>query len=246
MLHYPMRLTILFAWFFASSSLAQGVVTYHISSGTGFVINNDGHVVTNNHVVQACKSISVLTIRGEQPATLVARDETQDLAVLKTSYVPQRYAPLRWNISDLRVGDAILMLGFPGNEGAMGKAQFRKSEVTALTGPGGEPQLLQLRNVAAKGNSGGPVLDASGNVIGVITAIAMVYNADANHQAVGEPIRQSDVVITLAALRDFLQAHGIGFYETGSSNVGSGEATVLDTAQHFTVAIRCVQDMVRQ
>lgn len=215
-------------------------VSYKISSGTGFVINNEGHVVTNKHVVTQCKNISILTLRGEEQAELVAEDKQRDLAVLKTRYIPQRYASLRWNIDSLEVGSPVVVMGFPGKAGSKGTETFRTTRVKSLRGPQGEDRWIQLVSVAKQGNSGGPVLDASGNVIAVVTGIALTYRANKQGEPVGNVIGSSDVAITLPALRDFLTQHSIGFYESSSGAVGIGEATLRDDATHFIVPVRCI------
>lgn len=224
---------------------AQQLVTYSLSSGTGFVINNDGNVVTNNHVVKECRGISVLTPSGEQKATLVANDPEQDLAVLKTQYIPRHYASLRWNISALKVGDPVVLMGFPGRDGSRGLSQYRNSHVLGLKGPGGESRFIQLESVAAKGNSGGPVLDDSGNVIAVIAGVAMTFRADASGQPVGEKVAQADVAITLDALQEFLHQHGVSFYETASEGVGLSDAELREHAAHYILPVHCIGDVVR-
>lgn len=225
---------------------AQQKVLYQISAGTGFVVNNDGHVVTNDHVVRGCQSISIGTPAGEVPATLIANDRARDLAVLKTGYVSQVYAPMRWNISELNVGEAVIVMGFPGYGEGNTEAKYRKSSVIALTGPSGEQGLLQIKSVAKKGNSGGPVLDAAGNVIAVVSGMAMTYQVDASTGSISQyPIGTSDVAITLPALRDFLQQHGVGFYES-ASNLMYGDGYLREQAAHFIVPVRCVQGVSYQ
>jgi S1-C subfamily serine protease len=223
---------------------AQQRVYYHLSSGTGFVINRDGHIITNAHVVRNCRSITILEPRGAHPATLVARDEEKDLAVLKSNYISRTLAQLRWNIVDLQTGDAVVMMGFPGTDGANGRSQFKKTQVTSLKGPVGEPDWIQLSSVAAHGNSGGPLLDQSGNVIAIIKGMAMLYKVDAAGNPVGSAVSQSDVAIPLASLKSFLQAHGIGFYEAASDRQGYADSYLGENAREFTVAVRCVQDPV--
>jgi serine protease Do len=240
------RLLVLGAYLFATPALAQQTVLYKISSGTGFVVNNEGHVITNAHVVKACKSISILTAKGEEQAELVAADSTQDLAVLKTGYISPYNAPLRWNIRDLKVGDPVVVMGYPGQEGSTGHYKFKKSTITSLKGPTGQDSYIQLSSVAAHGNSGGPVLDGSGNVIAVISGTALTYRADANGKPLGDPVGQSDVAITLAALQQFLRANRISFYETPSGMVAYGDGVLRDNAKNFTFPVRCIQDVIAQ
>lgn len=237
----PLMLVLALAASFPA--LAQQMVYYHYLSGTGFVINNDGNIITNAHVVKDCQSISILTPKGEQQAILVAADTKLDLAVLKTPYISPSIAPLRWNISDLKVGDDVALMGFPGKEGANGHYQFKKTKIISLKGPGGQDRWIQLSSVAAQGNSGGPVLDMNGNVIAVIAGMTLSYKADDNGNPEGAPVSQSDVAIPLAALQGFLQEHAIGFYESKSDGRVYGDGDLRDTAHNFIVPVRCIQDV---
>ena len=228
----------------ATSAVAQPMVYYHYLSGTGFVINNEGDVITNAHVVKDCQSISILTAKGEEQAVLVAADTKQDLAVLKTHYLSPSIAPLRLNISDLKVGDDVIIMGYPGKEGAAGHYQFKKTKVLSLKGPGGQDRWIQLASVAAQGNSGGPVLDTNGNVIAVIAGMTLSYQADDNGNPVGSPLSQSDVAIPLAALQGFLHEHEISFYESNSDGRAYRDGDLRDNAHNFILPVRCIQDVV--
>lgn len=219
----------------------QRIITYKLSTGTGFVINREGHIVTNAHVLKECRSISILTPRGEESASELASDEDLDLAVLKTGYNPPAIAPMRWNIDELKVGDEVTVMGFPGQRGVNGQALTKKTRLVNLKGPSGEDRWLQLRSIAAQGNSGGPVLDSSGNVIAVITGMAQIYRQDKTGNPVGRMLRQTDYAITLPALRDFLQTHRINTYESVSGAIGYNYTRAHGTARDFIVPVRCVQ-----
>lgn len=229
-----------------SAAHAQTLTYFKISSGTGFVINRGGDIVTNAHVLRDCQSIGVLGEGGETPAALVASDPARDLAVIRAPLdARMMVAPLRWNISDLNVGDSVVLLGFPGQAGAEGHASFKKTTVTALTGPRGEDDWIQLSSVAEQGNSGGPVLDTAGHVIAVIAGIAQTYHADASGRPTGPVVGQSDVAITLGALQDFLQAHGIPFYQSETGAVGYADPILVSNAHKFIVPIRCNQGEIK-
>lgn len=226
----------------APETLADQRRLIQISAGTGFFINRQGKIITNAHVVQSCKSIVVRVPRGDLPATIVARDEGRDLAVLQvnSNEVPA-LASFRWNIDDVRLGDEVAILGYPGQEGALGRATFVKTKVIGMVGPYGESGFLQLASVVKRGNSGGPVLDSSGNVIGVVTGFIQELKEDTNGRVTGEPVRQVDIAITLAALREFLQKHQISFYQVASSGTGYGDRILQENAAQFIVPIRCIQ-----
>ncbi len=230
--------------FLAAPALAQQSVPVlvKISAGTGFFINRDGDLITNAHVVKACKRISVKTTGGERVATLRASDTARDLAVLRVAGDVPGIASLRWNIRDIKEGDTVVVMGYPGQEGVAGRYQFKKSTVTGMKGPTGEPQWLQLNSVAQHGNSGGPVLDRSGNVIAVITGNAMTYRVMTS--ATGQRsdptlIGQTDIAITLPILEDFLRQNMVGYYQASSGTGSSADRLLEARANRFIVPIRC-------
>lgn len=224
----------------AAPALAQQ--TYIKSAfGTGFYINREGHLITNDHVVRGCQQITVKGPQGDTPATLVANDAKNDLAVLKIDARPQSIAPLRWNIRELKVGDGLYLYGFPGENGVRGMSTFAKTTVLGMQGPTGEPHWLQLQHAANHGNSGGPVLDGSGNVIAVITG-----NLRMERQSDGVLVKEVDYAVTLAALQDFLRQHRIGFYQYTSGQAAKADAIIARDAAQFVFRVQCVQGMVQR
>ena len=235
---------------FVSICPASATTTYQkISAGTGFLINRDGDVVTNAHVVKDCQSISVRTERGEEPATLSTSDTDHDLAVVRLSRGNSggSMAPLRWNIRDLKISDPVIVMGYPGKEGLQGRYVYKKTSVKDLTGPTGEPLWIQLGSVAQHGNSGGPVLDTTGNVIAVISGMAMTYKADAQGRPISaDPVGQSDVAIALAALHDFLNQNSIEYYEASSGLVAYSDQVIEQNAKSFIFPVHCIQGTITQ
>lgn len=229
----------------ATAHAQQQMRMLQVSAGTGFVINRDGHLVTNNHVVRQCQRITIMTPAGERPASIVANDAGNDLAVLKLSDLGgANITPLRWNISDLKIGDSVTMIGFPGQAGIEGRSSTKKTTVTALQGPEGQPRFIQLASVAEHGNSGGPILDSAGNVIAVITGISQTYWVDkSNPSSDPKLVHQSDVALTLATVQDFLQRNQIPYYQSLSSGAYS-DASIQNNALTFILPIRCIQGEV--
>ncbi len=227
----------------ASPAIAQQRWVQY-ASGTGFYINKEGDFITNRHVVRGCESIAVRTPAGDRPATLVASDEKRDLAILRTQQTPDTVAPLRWNISDLRLGDTIYMYGFPGEVGAAGTATFVRTNLSAIHGPGGQAEWLQLQTPTQQGNSGGPVLDSSGNVIAVIFGRAEIYETGRNDNMPPKLIGKSGVAITLAELQGFLQQHMASYYQSSSGLVAYAEPVIAENAAKFTFPVLCVQGTI--
>lgn len=236
----PFSLLVLLAF----PALAAPQTYLQFSSGTGFFIDPDGHVITNAHVVQRCQSVEVRTDQGVLPATILAMDTTRDLAVLKTPGPAPAVAPLRLNINELNPGDPVVVYGFPGASGASGNASYVKTTVVGLHGPSGEPQWLQLQSVAQQGNSGGPVLDNSGHVIAVIAGRAETYKIPTTTGGKPELVSKADIAVTLASLQEFLAMHQIPFYQEASGLVAYGDDLLVKNSRQFIAPVRCVQGIV--
>jgi len=153
---------------------ARGETT-RVSSGTGFVWDEVGHVVTNNHVVENATRIAVRLASDETvEADLVGRAPTYDLAVLRlkrTVSLPPRLAVGSSN--DLKVGQAALAIGNPfGLDQSLTTGIISALKRRLPTSGGREvANVIQTDAAINPGNSGGPLLDSAGRVIGVTTAI---------------------------------------------------------------------------
>jgi S1-C subfamily serine protease len=136
-------------------------------SGTGFLISADGLVVTNHHVIDGASTIEVHQGRVIYLASVVARDAANDLAVLKTEMkgTPLAIASAR----DSMRGDEVMTLGYPlpDIEGENQRATFGR--VNATTGIMDDARYLQIDVPVQPGNSGGPLLNKRGQVIGIVT-----------------------------------------------------------------------------
>lgn len=139
--------------------------------GSGFVIDPSGIIVTNNHVVASGGEVTVKFVDGKELAgTVVGRDQKTDLAVIKVN-ASRPLDAARWGDSDAaRVGENVFAVGSPfglGNSVTSGIISARGREI----GAGPYDDFLQVDASINTGNSGGPLFDASGRVVGVNTAI---------------------------------------------------------------------------
>lgn len=159
-------------------------------NGSGFFVDNQGHVVTNNHVIEDATAIEVQTISGRSfKATVIGSDRLTDLAVLKVEAPSDEIYPLRLaDYSAVKVGQKAIVLGSPLATGSsMGldrsptvttgiiSAKDRSMPIESLTKPNVNDytieNLIQTDAAVNPGNSGGPLLNSSGEVVGVVTAI---------------------------------------------------------------------------
>ncbi|HEY8592507.1 MAG TPA: Do family serine endopeptidase [Sphingomicrobium sp.] len=147
------------------------------SLGSGFIISPDGYIVTNNHLIQSASgtgtvdTVTVTMTNGQEyRARIVGRDETSDLAVLK---IDGRNLPfVQWGDSTRsRVGDWVLAIGNPYGLGGSVTAGIISALHRGITGTGPYDRYIQTDAAINMGNSGGPMFDLNGNVIGVNSAL---------------------------------------------------------------------------
>ncbi|HWJ58174.1 MAG TPA: Do family serine endopeptidase [Sphingomicrobium sp.] len=147
------------------------------SLGSGFIVSPDGYVVTNNHLVQSASgngtvdSVTVITSdRKEYPAKIIGRDPSSDLALLK---IEGRNLPfVNWGDSTkARVGDWVLAIGNPYGLGGTVTAGIISALHRGITGVGAYDRYIQTDASINMGNSGGPMFDLNGNVIGINSAL---------------------------------------------------------------------------
>ena len=151
-----------------------------LGSGSGFVIDTEGHIVTNNHVIEDADQMRVTFADGRvETAQLVARDQDSDLAVIKVDVDPNRLFPLELgDSSSLRVGQRVIAIGNPWELGGTMTvgiiSALGRSLQSRLSYDGGFysiPDIIQTDAAINPGNSGGPLLDSRGRVVGVNSAI---------------------------------------------------------------------------
>lgn len=139
--------------------------------GSGFFISANGHIVTNNHVIEDADSIKVTLKDGrELDATVVGRDERTDLAVLKVEGTGYKYVQFEPD-TNIRVGDWVVAIGNPFGLGGSATAGIVSALGRENVGDQNIADFIQIDAPINPGNSGGPTFDMAGRVIGVNTAI---------------------------------------------------------------------------
>ncbi|MGB3108259.1 trypsin-like peptidase domain-containing protein [Sphingobacterium siyangense] len=135
---------------------------------TGFMLTTDGYVVTNYHVISGADSIYLQNSKGESyKAQIVHTDPSKDLAILyiaDKTFKKAKSLPYTFKTSTSDLGEDIYTIGFPRDEAVYGQGYLSSS-----TGYAGDTIAYQISVPVNPGNSGGPVLDSRGNVIGIIS-----------------------------------------------------------------------------
>ena len=198
------------------------------STGTGVILDKKGHIVTNCHVVDGAKSVEVLL--GDNrilPAMVVGQDKVSDLAVL---YVEaQDLKPARFGDStSLQVGDAVVAIGDP--LGVALRGTMTNGIVSAInrdiTSQGRTMTLIQTNAALNAGNSGGPLINSYGQVIGINTMKIGDYVNQAGVEGLGFAIPS----VTVKEVVDQLLHQG---YVTGRPALGLSGETVSTFLQHY-------------
>jgi len=135
------------------------------SSGSGFAVSADGYVITNNHVIEGCQKVVVHIKGAEIPVTIVTYDTQNDLALLKGNFRPSTVFPLTNNRPELL--QDVYVAGFPFGNKVSTSVKVTKGIISSLTGIGNNFSNIQIDAALQSGNSGGPILDDLGNVVGV-------------------------------------------------------------------------------
>ena len=137
-------------------------------SGTGFFITNAGHIVSNNHVIDQCNVVNAYYKGDAKPLKILAIDRKNDLAILKAELRPDDIFPVAKE--DAILLEEIYVAGFPFGKSISGSIKVTKGVVSSLSGLGNNYSNLQIDASLQPGNSGGPILNKKGNVVGVAVA----------------------------------------------------------------------------
>jgi S1-C subfamily serine protease len=174
------------------------------SLGSGFVVDKAGHVVTNYHVIQGARQIRVSFSNGSSTkATVVGTDPSSDLAVLKIDASSRALTPLPLGDSDaIAVGDQVVAIGNPFGLDRTVTEGIVSAIQRAITAPNGYTidHVIQTDAAINHGNSGGPLLNGRGEVIGVTSQIETGADSTAGNVGIGFAIPSNTVKTVIAQL----------------------------------------------
>ena len=205
------------------------------STGTGFVVGPD-LVLTNHHVIEGCDRILVRTAdnRNLPVPQAPASDARRDLALLR---VPGNPGPtLAFRANPVRRGESVVTYGFPLAGLLSSGPTLTTGEVSALAGLGDNPTQFQISAPVQQGNSGGPLLDRQGNVIGVIVS---KLNAARIAQRTGDIPQNVNFAVKGSEAVDFLRRNGVAPVMRESPSAERPAVEVGELVHPSTVFIRC-------
>lgn len=205
-------------------------------SGTAFFIDARGHMLTNAHVVESCKNITVSLGDGDTAdAKIAAKDSQNDLALLvSTTKIPQ-YA--RFAATPPRQGDEVVVYGFPLPGALSTQGNLTTGILSAMVGLRDDSRQFQISAPVQQGNSGGPLFDRNGAVIGIVSS---KINALRMAAATGDVPQNVNFAIKANVVTNFLETNGMKF-EQAPKGKAMDIADISERARGFTFLIICTR-----
>lgn len=161
--------TVLFMLALSWPMTAQEQKTKHLEvtgTGTGFFVSKDGYLLTNHHVIKGAERVAIKTVKGQLKANIVKIDPQNDLALLKVDG-NFNAIPISSN-RKLHLGEEVFTIGYPRPAVQGFAPKLTKGEISSLTGIKDDPRTYQISVPIQPGNSGGPLVDSRGNVVGIV------------------------------------------------------------------------------
>ena len=199
------------------------------SSGTGFFINSEGYAITNYHVVATSKNIN-MSIKGKvYKSRVIATDRENDLALLKSDTKNKYYFQI--SKQDAQRMDDVTAVGFGFGKGISDEVKTTKGVVSALAGLNNNYSHLQIDASLQPGNSGGPVINSEGEVVGVAVA---KMDAEVVFNYTGSLPEGISFAIKTSTIKQFLDSNKIHYYTDGQiKNTRSQINELIDKAVLF-------------
>jgi len=189
--------------------------------GSGFFVTADGSLVTNHHVIENCSLVMVSSATGDRGAvTAIESDPENDLALLRTELSPRGWANFAAITQNIR-RRPVALVGYPNQGMAPINPRLTRGVFLGIRHRSPTARVLVFEADVRKGNSGGPLLDAEGNVIGVTFA---QLNSVGVFEKTGTLIEDIGFAIMLEDVLDFLERNGVAYrMERSTAAAAQGE-----------------------
>jgi len=214
---------------------------YSAASGSGFAVTSDGYVVTNYHVIEGCKDVKIHEKGKSILATLVTFDPLNDIALLKGDFKPRSFYPLSRETPKLLT--EIYVAGHPFGQDISTSVKVTKGIVSSLTGIYNNFSNLQIDAALQPGNSGGPIMNDKGNVIGVAVAKLDLEKIVDDYGVVPENVNfgvKANVVINI------LESENIELPNPNTKTIPTGELGELITDGTYYLSCWMTMAQIKQ
>ena len=199
---------------FAQKSLDESV-------GIGFFVSAEGHILADGLLARDCRHI---TSSHGGHITKIAIDETSDLALLMSSEKPNAWASFRGGIAP-QVAEPVMTIGFP------------VATISALAGLGNDRRMIQISTQTQGQNSGSPLLDRSGNVVGIVSD---ELNRTQVAETTSKTTENVNFAVNLGTIQSFLDSHAVPYVSNDSTETKK-YADIAAEAMRYTVLLECAR-----
>jgi S1-C subfamily serine protease len=203
------------------------------SSGTGFFISKEGHIITNNHVIDSCHTNKVNYQGNVVAAKILARDRINDLALLRADIKPKDIFNISTDDADLL--EEIYVAGYPFGKAVSSSVKVTRGVVSALSGLGDNYSNIQIDAALQPGNSGGPIINNKGNVVGIAVS---KLDYEKVMEAFGTIPENTNFGIKSSVLQTFVKSNNLNLPQTKSRGVISTKQ-IGDKVKNATVYLGC-------
>jgi len=203
------------------------------ATGSGFYVTTTGHVLTNNHVIADCAEVKITEGEHSTPAKVLATDADLDLALVQLPHAVPTAVVFRENAP--RLGESVVAMGFPLSGLLTSDTVVTTGIVSALAGARDNRHQLQISAPVQPGNSGGPLLDPAGHLVGVVVSGLNGLRMASLTGAIPENV---NFAIKGEEARSFLRAHGVGVV-TAPSGKDLTTDVIAEQGLRYTVRLEC-------
>ena len=202
------------------------------SSGSGFIVSSSGHIVTNNHVINGCNEVKVHYNGEKYKASIISRDSYNDLALIKANFTPSKIFTIKNGNAELM--EDIYVAGYPFGDLFNSSVKITKGIVSSLSGFQNNFSNMQIDAAIQPGNSGGPVIDFQGNVVGVAVAKLDLIKFVEIFKSVPE---NTNFAIKSSVLINFLNSNGLITKKESEKKISRSELS--ETITKGTLFLSC-------
>lgn len=214
-------------------------------NGSGFFINAEGHIITNNHVIEdtsvrnisgKCDEVNAFLDDVKFTAKIISQDRLNDLALLKINEKTRIRNFANFRNKSVVLGEKVVAMGYPYGKTVSSEIKLTSGSVSSLSGIGDEFTRMQIDAALQPGNSGGPLFDKSGNVIGVAVAKASLWVFLETFGTLPENVNFG---IKPSVVKTFLDSNNIR-YTTRNFKRDIGTEKIAEKGSDSTVYIECL------
>ena len=195
------------------------------ASGSGFYITSSGYILTNNHVIEGCRKVSLTHNGKEVEANVISTDAKNDLAILKSNVRPNRFYKI--SNEDPKLLENVIIAGYPLGKRVSSAIKTSKGSITSLAGYGDNYSNFQTDAALNQGNSGGPIMNNGGNVVGVAVA----------NFGKGAGVESFNFGIKSSTVKSFVSSNDINFTIGSKAKLNNEQLSNLIT--NATIYLEC-------